>query len=94
MEDLQNIINPLKSQYKSIINKLPVCALHERYLKNWSFKSLTRVKQHGFKCGRSTATLSIDLQSIIARALNKNDYVLVSTLDLSAGFDTVNIDKN
>ena len=52
---------------------------------------ITRQGQHGFKKMRSTSTLSVDLQSIISRALDNSEYVLVSSLDLSSAFDVVNI---
>jgi hypothetical protein len=38
---------------------------------------ITRQGQHGFKKMRSTSTLSVDLQSIISRALDNSEYVLV-----------------
>jgi hypothetical protein len=53
---------------------------------------LTGQNQHGFKRGKSTATLSIDLQSCITRALDNDECVMVSSLNLSAAFDIVNID--
>ena len=37
-------------------------------------------------------TLSLEIQSLIARALDDNNYVLVASLDLSAAFDVVNVD--
>ena len=37
--------------------------------------------QHGFKSKHSTATAGMKLQSIIPRALNDNEYALMSTLD-------------
>jgi hypothetical protein len=40
---------------------------------------------------RSTNTLSVDLQSMMSRALDSGEYVLVSSLDLSSAFDVVNI---
>ena len=52
---------------------------------------ITRQGQHGFKKKRSTSTLSVELQSIIARALDNDDYVLVASLDLSSAFDIVNV---
>ena len=52
---------------------------------------LTRQGQHGFKKKRGTSTLSVELQSAIARALDNDEFVLVSSLDLSSAFDIVNI---
>ncbi len=52
---------------------------------------ITRVGQHGLKKKRSTtSTLSVELQSIIARALDSDEFALVASLDLSAAFDIVN----
>ena len=53
---------------------------------------LTKPGQHGFKKNQSTSTLSVELQSIISRALDKDEYVLVASLDLSSAFDVVNIE--
>ena len=53
---------------------------------------LTGEKQHGFKHKRSTSTLSTEIQSIISRALDNSEIALMSSLDLSAAFDVVNID--
>jgi hypothetical protein len=53
--------------------------------------NITGASQHGFKRGRSTTTLSAKLQSIITRALDKDKYVLVANLNLSAAFNVVSI---
>ena len=53
---------------------------------------LTGNQQHGFKKNKSTTTLALQLQSLIARALDDDNYVLMASLDLSAAFDVVNID--
>jgi hypothetical protein len=53
---------------------------------------LTGKQQHGFKKNKSTATLSLQLQSLIARALDEDNYALMASVDLSAAFDVVNID--
>jgi hypothetical protein len=44
---------------------------------------LTGQNQRSFEKNCSTATLSLHLQSIIARALDNDEYVLLSSLDLS-----------
>jgi len=49
-------------------------------------------KQHGFRKRRSTITAAPCLQRQIARGLDKNQYVTVASMDLSAAFDVVNID--
>ena len=53
---------------------------------------LTGKQQHGFKRNRSTTTLSLQLQSLIARALDDDNHALMASIDLSAAFDVVNID--
>ena len=53
---------------------------------------LTGKQQHGFKKGKNTSTLALQLQSLIARALDENCYVLMASIDLSAAFDVINID--
>ena len=40
---------------------------------------------------KSTLTLGLEIQSLIARALDDNNFVLVASLDLSAAFDVVNV---
>ena len=52
---------------------------------------LTGYEQHGFKKKRSTVTAGLTLQSIIAREMDKDCYVAMSSLDLSAAFDLVNL---
>jgi hypothetical protein len=53
---------------------------------------LTSSNQHGFKRKCGTATLSSLLQSQIARAIDYNDFAIMTSLDLSSAFDLVNID--
>ena len=52
---------------------------------------ITGRNQHGFKRNKSTSTLSLELQSIIARALDEDNFVLVASLDLSSAFDIVDV---
>ena len=52
---------------------------------------ITGEQQHGFKKGKSTLTLGLEIQSLIARALDDDKFVLMASLDLSAAFDVVNI---
>ena len=53
--------------------------------------NLAGKQQHGFTKNKSTATAGLTLQSLIARALDDNKYVLLASLDLSAAFDIVNV---
>jgi hypothetical protein len=52
---------------------------------------LTGNCQHGFKKCRSTATAGLTVQSILSRALDNNQYACMSSIDLSAAFDVVNV---
>jgi hypothetical protein len=52
---------------------------------------LTGSKQHGFKRNRSTSTLSVELLSQIARAVDDENFVIVASIDLSVAFDLVDI---
>ena len=53
---------------------------------------LSGKQQHGFKKSKSSNTLGLQIQSIIARALAESNYVLMASVDRSAAFDVVNID--
>ena len=52
---------------------------------------LTGKPQHGFKQKRSTATAGLTLQSILTRALDNDNFAIMSSIDLSAAFDVVNV---
>ena len=49
-------------------------------------------QQHGFKKNRSTITAGLTIQSIISREMDRDNFVAMSSLDLSAGFDIVSLD--
>jgi len=51
---------------------------------------ITHPNQHGFKAKHSTETLLLDLQSRISEALDRNEYLGLVSIDLSAAFDVVN----
>ena len=78
------------ANYRPISN---LCAISKIYLRKMAESSkvdLTGDSQHGFKKERSTVTAALHLQSIIARALDSNNYYVLSSLDLSSAFDIVN----
>ena len=52
---------------------------------------ITGVNQHGFKKNKSTSTLGIQIQSLIARALDEDNHAIMASIDLSSAFDVVNI---
>jgi hypothetical protein len=47
--------------------------------------------QHGFKKSRSTSTAGLMLQTILSRPLDRNECAMMSSLDLSAVFDILNV---
>ena len=53
---------------------------------------LTGKSQHGFKHKHSTATASLTIQSLLARAIDGDNFALMASLDLSSAFDVVNIE--
>ena len=52
---------------------------------------LTGDEQHVFKRKRETSALQLQIQSILARATDANNYAIMASLDLNAAFDLVNI---
>ena len=62
------------------------------YLETKNKLDLTGKQQHGFKKSKSTATAGALLQSLIARAADDNQYVVMASMDLSAAFDLVNVE--
>ena len=52
---------------------------------------LTGKSQHGFKPNHSTLTAGLQIQSLIARAVDGDMSVLMASLDLSSAFDVVNV---
>jgi hypothetical protein len=54
-------------------------------------EDFTGINQHTCKKTRSTFILLIDLQFIIARALDEDQVGVVASLDLSLAFGVVNI---
>jgi hypothetical protein len=53
---------------------------------------LTGRNKHSSKQKRSTSTLSIELQNLIAKTLDEDKLLLLASLDLSSAFDIVNVD--
>jgi hypothetical protein len=53
---------------------------------------ITRQGEHGLKKKRSTPILSADLQFVISRAFENDEFVLVLSLDLSSALNVVNVD--
>ena len=53
---------------------------------------LTGKPQHGFKNKHSTTTAGMQIQYLIARALDDDEYALMASLDLSSAFDVVNVE--
>ena len=53
---------------------------------------LTGNSQHGFKKKRSTTSISLTIQTIIAHAMDDDNLAIMASLDLSSAFDMVNVD--
>ena len=84
--------------YRPVSNLCSTSKIYEKlilkqinYLEAVNKLDFTGKQQHGFKKTKSTATAGLILQSIIARATDENNYVLMASLDLSAAFDLVNV---
>ena len=84
--------------YRPIANQCSTSKVFEKlilkqinYLESINKLDFTCKQQHGFKKNKSTSTAGLLLQSIIARATDSNNYVLMASLDLSAAFDLVNV---
>ena len=91
--NINNITN-----YRPIANLCSTSKLFEKLIlkrileiQELNNEDITGQNQHGFKKGRGTATLSAELQNMIARAMDGEEYVLVASLDLSAAFDLVDV---
>ncbi|MBF0208930.1 MAG: reverse transcriptase family protein, partial [Oligoflexia bacterium] len=80
---ISNICSLAKVFEKMILNRL------KDFEENFKI-DLTGTSQHGFKSKHSTITAGLELQSKIANKLDKGEYVVVSSFDLSAAFDVVN----
>ena len=72
-----------------IFEKLIMKRIEE--IQNAQNVDLTGNAQHGFKKSRSTATAGLTIQTLLSRALDNNEYAMMSSLDLSAAFDVVNV---
>ena len=86
MENYRPIANLCSAS--KIFEKLILKQIH--YLESKNKLDLTGKNQHGFKRNKSTATAGALLQSIISRAADEKNYVLMASLDLSMAFDVVN----
>jgi hypothetical protein len=82
---ISNLCSISKTLEKLILKQI-------NYLETTNTLDLTGKQQHGFKKNKSTATAGLLLQSIIARAANDDNYVIMASLDLSAAFNLVNIE--
>ena len=81
---------PTNVAFQKILKKLIQKQI--TYLEIKNNLDFTGKQQHGFKKTKSTNTAGLLLQSLIARATDSNNYVLMASLDLSAAFDLVNVE--
>ena len=82
---ISNLCTMSKVYEKLILEQMLKLAKHGNF-------DLTGESQHGFKAERSTITAALAIQSVIARAIDQDDYYVLGSLDLSAAFDVVNRD--
>ena len=89
----QEIVN-----YRPVANLCSVTKIFERLILNKirKLEALNGVEvggknQHGFTKNKSTLTAGLQLQSLIARALDNDSYVAMASIDLSAAFDVVDV---
>jgi hypothetical protein len=84
-----------------IIVLLPTSSVH-KFFENVTLKrileiqtandcDMTGISQHGFKQKRGTSTLGHIIQSLIARALDEDNYIIMKSLDLITAFDVVEV---
>ena len=90
--------NDIKN-YRPISNLCTMSKVYEKLILQQLLKiakssnvDLTGESQRGFKTGRSTVTAALQIQSMIARAIDQDEYNVLGSLDLSAAFDVVNRD--
>ena len=84
--------------YRPIANLCSASKIFERLIllriqeiEKLSNIDLTGKSQYGFKKGHSTSLAGQRLQSVITRALDNNNFAIMSSIDLSAAFDVVNV---
>ena len=84
------------SNYRPISNLSSITKVFERLvlqriamIESVESVDLTGKSQHGFKKNRSTETACLEIQSEIATSCDENNYVIVSSIDMSAAFDVV-----
>ncbi len=86
------------SNYRPISNLCAMSKVFEKLIlkRLMELQALSKVDftgkaQHGFKKQKSTATAGLLIQSIIAEHVDRNEFVGMASLDLSAAFDMVDI---
>ena len=84
--------------YRPVANLCSTSKIFERMILNRIRKleclngiELGGKEQHGFTRNKSTATAGLLIQSIIARALDDDNYVALASIDLSSAFDIVDV---
>jgi hypothetical protein len=87
------------ANYRPISNLCSVSKVFEKLIQKRLEKigednnvDITGEQQHGFKKNRSTITAGLTIQSLISREMDEDKFVVMSSLDLSAAFDLVNLD--
>ena len=86
------------TNYRPVANLCSTSKIFEKMILNRirSIESINGIEvggrqQHGFTKNKSTLTAGLLLQSLIARALDEDNYVAMASIDLSAAFDIVDV---
>ena len=74
------------------IGKLIERVVHKRLIKHLSKNNLNIPNQYGYKSGHSTETILVKITNDLFIASDKKTASVLLLLDLSAAFDTVNVD--
>ena len=84
--------------YRPIANLCSTSKIFEKMILNRLLQiqilndvDITNKSQHGFKRNHSTNSAGLQLQSVLARALDEGNIALMASLDLSSAFDVVNV---
>ncbi len=87
------------ANYRTISNLCLVSKVFEKLIQKWLEQiaeennvDITGEQQHGFKKNRSTITAGLTIQLIISREMDGDNFIVMSSLDLSAAFDLVKLD--
>ena len=87
------------ANYRPISNLCSITKIFERLIldrinaiEEMEHCDLTGASQHGFKKHHSTESAGVEIQTKIAQRCDKDEFVTVTSIDLTAAFDVINHD--